>query len=374
MTEITSDTQAGEAHRFPDWPIPDDAVNSVFRQLVHDGSWGRYHGPHCDALRQQLAGQFQAEHVHLCSSGTAAIELSLRGAGVTSGDEVLLADYDFKANFVNVLLLGATPVLVDTIADEPTPDLAAIAAAISERTKAVIVSHLHGCLSPIRELRELAESRGVIVIEDVCQCPGARIAGRMAGAWGHVAAFSFGGSKLLTAGRGGAVLTSDATIVQRIRLYTQRGNEAYPLSEMQAAVLIPQLQSLAARNRVRESRVSRLAAQLSPQHLTVVRAISDDASSPAFYKVAVLLRADCDRDQLQQICGRLRNAGVAVDPAFPALHLTHSARRFRAVSGFPHATRFHNQLMILHHPVLLMEEPAIDRVAELLNRAAAGMC
>ena len=79
------------------------------------------------------------------------------------------------------------------------------------------------------------------MIEDACQAPGAMLEGRRAGTFGDVGVLSFGGSKLLTSGRGGAVLTSDAHMAQRIRLYTQRGNEAYPLSEMQAAVVLPQL-------------------------------------------------------------------------------------------------------------------------------------
>src|SRR5436853_127214 len=82
---------------------------------------------------------------------------------------------------------------------------------------------------------ELARGRNIRLIEDAAQMPGATVAGRPAGSWGDVGILSFGGSKLVTAGRGGAVLTSQPDIAQRIRLYTQRGNDAYPLSELQAA-------------------------------------------------------------------------------------------------------------------------------------------
>ena len=114
--------------------------------------------------------------------------------------------------------------------------------------RAVIVSHLHGGLAAMPEIRAWADLRGVAVVEDACQVPGARIAGRLAGTWGDVGVLSFGGSKLLSAGRGGALLTDRSDVVQRIKIYSERGNQAYPLSELQAAVLLPQLESLAERN------------------------------------------------------------------------------------------------------------------------------
>src|SRR5205823_4882353 len=89
------------------------------------------------------------------------------------------------------------------------------------------------------------------VIEDAAQAPGALVQGRKAGTWGDVGVLSFGGSKLLTAGRGGAILSSCADIVQRIRAWTFRGNHINPLSELQAAVLLPQLDKLDERNQQR---------------------------------------------------------------------------------------------------------------------------
>ena len=87
--------------------------------MVQDGSWGRYHGPHCDRLRDALAEFHDVEHVILCSSGTVAVELALRSVKVQPGDEVVLAAYDYKANFANALTLQATPVLVDTLPGAP---------------------------------------------------------------------------------------------------------------------------------------------------------------------------------------------------------------------------------------------------------------
>lgn len=353
----------------PPWPVPDPALQDVFAALLASGGWGQYRGPHCEALQQALAEYHGVEQVVLCSSGTAATELALRGVGVQPGDEVVLAAYDYKANFVNVLAVGATPVLVDTLPDQPVLDVQQLSAALSPRTRAILCSHLHGCLAPVRQICELAAAQGIAVIEDACQAPGARVAGARAGTTGAVGVLSFGGSKLLTAGRGGAVLTGDASIAQRIRLYTERGNTAYPLSEMQAAVLLPQLQQLDARHRQRWHSVQHLQQQLQGlPGLQLVLSPEDAAAgdSPAFYKLALQLSAGRQRADSEAVSAAARRWGVALDAAFPALHRIHSRRRFRAVGELPHAARLHDQLLTLHHPVLLVPE-LLDQVAAVLR-------
>lgn len=356
----------------PAWPGDWPEIAEVFQQTLHDGSWGKYHGPHCERLEQALAEFHQVQHASLCSSGTAAVELALRGAGVTSGDEVILAAYDFKANFQNVLLLGATPVLIDV--DEQSwqmnPDL--LDAACSERTKAILVSHLHGAFAPLNAIIHVAAARGLMVIEDACQATGAMLDGRRAGSIGHVGVLSFGGSKLLTAGRGGAVLTNDPAIAQRIQLYQQRGNVAYPLSELQAAVLLPQLHRLEERHQRRLAGARFLLRELR-QHIPELKPllplddIDGTENSPAFYKLGFQLTPDAPGLPRDAYACRMRSRGVALDPGFSALHRTHSRRRFRAPGELPHADAAHERCLVLHHPVLLEPESVLSQVAEALR-------
>ena len=352
------------------WPITDDAIRVVFESMMADGSWGRYHGPHCARLQEALGQMHGVEHVVLCSSGTSAVELALRSVPVSAGDEVILAAYDFKANLINVLTVGATPVLIDVLPGQPVMDLKNLEDAITERTKAIVVSHLHGHFAPIAELRNIAGVRGIAVIEDACQSPGAIIAGQRAGSLGDIGVLSFGGSKLLTSGRGGALLTSDAAMAQRIKLYTQRGNEAYPLSEMQAAVLVPQLQQLDARNAARQIRAVQLANCLSPQSLLKPTLTADDFISeltrPAFYKFGLILSDQFDAPDREQFSVEARKLGIPLDPALPALHLTHSSRRFRAVGDLINAQNLHTRLMTLHHTALLQSESEINEMAAAL--------
>src|SRR5262249_47486211 len=130
-----------------------------------------------------------------------------------------------------------------------------IAAAVRPASKALIVSHLHGGLVAMREVMAAAAAHGLGVVEDAAQAPGAQVQGRPVGSWGDVGVLSFGGSKLLSAGRGGALLMRDPAIHQHARRGSFRGNQVSPLSELQAAVLLPQLEKLAERNRARADNV-----------------------------------------------------------------------------------------------------------------------
>jgi dTDP-4-amino-4,6-dideoxygalactose transaminase len=361
----------------PDWPFPDAAVETALRLAVADGSWGKYHGPHVARLASLLAEYHQTSHAIPCSSGTAAVELALRGLGVGPGDEVILAAYDYKANFQDVLTVGATPVLVDVCDGNWNFDPARIAEGISAKTKVIVASHLHGGLVDMPEVMRIARAHNLGVIEDAAQSPGARIQGRTAGTWGDAGILSFGGSKLVTAGRGGAVLTARDDVAQRIKLYTQRGNDAYPLSELQAAAVIPQWERLDADNARRSAKVTWLVQRLAPlQGLKPPgNPISD--SRPAFYKLGFQYDeaafAELSRDAF---AAAVRAEGVALDTGFRALHKTHATRRFRAVGDLANASLIDETILTLHHPVLLGTEQDLEQVVsaiEKVHRHAAAI-
>lgn len=349
------------------WPLSDPEIQSILNEMWLDGSWGQYHGRHAEHLIRQLSEFHRIPHVVLCSSGTCAMELALRGLNVGIGDEVILCSYDFKSNFMNVLTVGATPVLVDSLPGVPTIDPVHVESAVTEKSRAIICSHLHGCLADIRTIMAIGERYGIAVIEDACQTPGALIGNQRAGSLGHVGILSFGGSKLLTSGRGGAALTHDPAIAQRIRLYVQRGNDAYPLSEMQAAVLLPQLRKLDELNARRHHAVE-LMAQCIPTNLPWrIAGVSDcrvtSAPHGAYYKVPVIPALVEDRAQTEHLSHQFRDHQIPLDPGLPALHLTHSRRRFRSSGPLVNAEALHHRLMTLHHPVLLSDDASLSELA-----------
>ncbi len=355
-------------HGPPTWPPPDDDVLRALEAAYRDGSWGQYHGGHCERLEQRLCAVHGVGHALLCGSGTYAVELALRALKVEAGDEVALAAYDYGGNFRAVHALGARPVLVDVDAANWNLSLAALAAALGPATRAVIVSHLHGGLVPMRQVMDLAAAHGVGVVEDAAQQPGAVVQGRPAGTWGDVGVLSFGGSKLLSAGRGGALLTGRADIHQRARLWQSRGNLLCPLSELQAAVLLPQLDKLDARNAVRARNVAWLCQQLRDVPGLRPFANAADVGSPAYYKLGFQYDAEKFGLPREGFVVALRAEGIAFDQGFPAQHLGRSGKRFRAAGPLTEAERAHHGVAVLHHPVLLGNADDLAEVVAAVHK------
>lgn len=356
----------------PKWPFADPDVLEAMQRAYADGSWGRYHGPHGDRLRQALAEMHEVEHVALCCSGTFAVELALRSLRVSQGDEVILAGYDFAGNFRAIEAVGALPVLVDVDSENWNLDPRRLNDALSGQTRAVLVSHLHGGLVPMSEVLSFAAQHGLAVVEDACQAPGAKVEGRLAGAWGDVGVLSFGGSKLLTAGRGGAILTRRADVLQRAKVFCEQGNHAFPLSELQAAVLLPQLAKLATRNALRAESVDRLWQGLkggAGLRRLVSRAA---AAEPAYYKLGFeYLVEEFDGRSRYEFIAAIQAEGVAIDAGFRGFALR-SERRCRAATDLAHSRRAATAGLVLHHPLLLQDAETIDRAAQAILKVADG--
>src|SRR5262249_11729789 len=163
---------------------------------------------------------------------------------------------------------------------------------------------------------------------------------------------SFGGSKLLTAGRGGALLTNRADVNQRLRLLLQRGNNLpMPLSELQAVVLEPQIDKLSERTRRRAASVECLRPHLS--EIAGLRLLSGpmEDTTAAFYKVGMQLDAAQFGLSRDRAAAALRAEGIAIDAGFPALHVGRSAARYKRTGSLTEAEKAHRECLVLHHPV-----------------------
>jgi len=350
-----------------DWPISDEEVRAAMDAAFRDGSWGQYHGLNSEGLAEDLRAKFASEHVLLCSSGTIGVELALRGCGIEAGDEVVLAGYDFPGNFRAVEAVGARPVLVDVALDSWCLDVEQLTEVRRERVRAVIVSHLHGGLAEMPKILALARERGWAVVEDACQQPGAVLEGRPMGSWGDVSVLSFGGSKLLTAGRGGAVLTSDAQIHQRMKVFAERGNWAFPLSELQAAVLRPQVAKLERQNRIRRERIATILAATASLGQWLRPIFCPANAEPAYYKLAwSLIPAERESTFRAPLITRLQAAGVPIDVGFRGF-TQRSLRRCEKIGSLENSERLSRSTLLLHHPMLLAEKKAAHQVGQALD-------
>ncbi len=354
-----------------EWPLADDAVRSALDEAYQSGDWGRYHGQRCEQLKQELGSMHAAPHVQLTCSGTIAVELAVRAVGVRPGDEVVLAGYDFPGNFRAIEAVGARPALVDVEAGGWCLDVSLLEQLAQQsqlpRVTAIVVSHLHGQLVPMQRLMQLAAEHEWVVVEDACQTPGAVVDGKPAGSWGDVGVMSFGGSKLLTAGRGGALLTGDAEIAQRIKLHASRSNDAYPMSELQAAVLLPQLELLDQRNKVRAENARRL--RRATAGITGLQSPAETRSrdTPAYYKLAWQVDNKRLRSTRKEIVAALQAEMAPIDEGFRGF-AKRSGRRCRRLTELTNARLAAEQTLVLHHPALLARPHAADQVAAALGK------
>lgn len=353
---------------FSPWPLPDPEIQAALAAALTTGSWGQYLGPAVPAFEADLAAYHGVPFAVTCASGTLAIETALRALKVGSGDEIIMSAYDYEPNFLCVHAVGALPVLVDVAESNANLDPNRVVEAITPKTKAILASHLHGGSVPMPKLVHVAQAHQIPILEDACQASGGTIYGRRAGTWGDVGVLSFGGSKLLCAGRGGAILTARADIHQRARLALRRGNQQWaPLSELQALVLRPQLARLDERNRHRAANVARLLEQIRAIPGLEPFTNEADAGEPAYYKLGFWFDADRFGMTRDGFITAMRAARIAFSEGFRALHVGRTPSRFRAGSALATADRAHEQVVALHHPVLLGDGETIAKVAQTLE-------
>lgn len=184
-------------------------------------------GPEVAAFEKRFAPYCGVEHCLAVNTGTSALHLALLAADVGAGDEVITVSLTFVATTAAILYAGARPVFVDVDPETWTINPAAIEAAITPRTKAILPVHLHGLMADMDPIMDIARRHGLVVIEDAAQAHGAEYKGRRAGSIGDLGCFSFYPGKNLGAyGEGGAVVTNNADYAQRISLLRDWGQES----------------------------------------------------------------------------------------------------------------------------------------------------
>ena len=235
-------------------------------------------GPEVEALEREIAALLGVAEAVGVSSGTDALLVAMMALGVGPGDEVITSTYSFFATAGCIARLGAVPKLVDIEPDTYNLSPAAVRAALTARTKAIVPVHLYGLCADMDPLLALADEAGVPIIEDACQAVGAAYKGRQAGAMGRTGCFSFFPSKNLGAfGDGGLVTTGDRALARKMRSLRNHGSETkyyhqeiggnFRLDALQAAVLrvkLPHLSTWTAMRQENAATYRRLFAERLP--------------------------------------------------------------------------------------------------------------
>ncbi|MCC7263535.1 MAG: DegT/DnrJ/EryC1/StrS family aminotransferase [Candidatus Latescibacteria bacterium] len=208
------------------WP----PIDEIDRQLVLASLEGKNHafGPNCTAFEQEFAAWNGSKHAITTNSGTAALHMGIVACGCGTADEVIVTAYSWSSSATCILHHSCIPVFVDIDFDTVNIDVSKIEAAITPRTKAIIVVHLHGIPVAMDQVMAIAQRHGLKVIEDACQAHGATYQGRKVGTWGHCAAFSFNQNKCLCSGEGGMFVTDDEEMLRKARQLWSFGETRTP--------------------------------------------------------------------------------------------------------------------------------------------------
>lgn len=240
---------------WPAWPIHGTEELTLLEKVTTSGRWSA-DGPMETEFSRRFAELHDARYGFCVTSGTIALEVALRAAGIKPGDEVIVPALTWVATASPVLAVGATVVFVDVDPDTYQIDPTRIESAITPRTRAVIPVHLYSRLADLDAITALAKRHGLTVIEDCAHGHGGAYKGRGLGSIGDLGCFSFQASKAMSCGDGGFVTTNDHRLAERVyglkncgRAWRDGGGQLvgrnYRMTEFQAAVLLAQLDRFA---------------------------------------------------------------------------------------------------------------------------------
>ena len=242
---------------FPVWPYYDRNEEQALKEVLESRVWWRTPGTKTLEFEQNFAKFHGARHGIAVTNGTAALEVTMAGLGITAGDEVIVPDFTFVATASAVLFANALPVLVDVDPETYCIDPDLVEEAITSRTKAIIAVHMGGHPADLDRLMQIAKRKKLALVEDSAHAHATEWRGQRVGTFGVAGTFSFQSSKLITAGEGGMIISNSDKFEVQARSVHDCGRmpgewfyshfiygSNYRLSEWQGAVLSVQLKRL----------------------------------------------------------------------------------------------------------------------------------
>jgi len=335
-------------------------------------------------FEQRFADYLGRRYAVGTSSCTGALHIALLSLGIKPGNEVITTPMTFIATATAILQAGATPVFVDVEPETGNLDATKIEAAITKRTRAIIPVHLYGLMCNMKSIRKIADRYQLKIIEDSAHCIEGKRDGIRPGQLGDTACFSFYATKNITCGEGGAVVTDNEELAERLRLLQLHGMTKtaadrhkegyshwdmilmgwkYNMDNIQAALLFPQMDRLEKNWKKREKLALRYQEKLSN-----IPNITGPQSCPSTRHARHLFTVWMDEKKRDKIIEGLHAVGIATMVNYKAIHLlTYFRKTFGfKVGDFPVAERIGNQTISLpFYPNMPME--VVDHVTEYLS-------
>lgn len=345
---------------YPEWPVFDERDVEAVASVVKSGQWGGYPypGPKTTEFIRRFEEMQGSGYGVAVVNGTVTMEVALRAAGIGWGDEVIIPAYTFQATAAAPMAAGAIPVIVDIDPETYCIDPAAIEAAITPRTKAVIPVHLGAQMADMDAIMAIAEKHNLIVIEDCAHAHGAKWRGQGAGTIGHFGSFSLQSSKTVTSGEGGMLLCKTPELAARAasiidcgrphdaaeQEYTMGAN--YRMSELHAALAIVGLERFPEQAKERQEMAAYMDEALS--EIPGVRLLKRDPrhTTRFFYRYIFAIDPDTFGLEHDVVCAALDAEGIPCWKGYEAMHhyelFQPKLSRLPVPSAFPERFAFEN--------------------------------
>jgi len=329
---------------YPRWPEWDATERAALLDVLESGRWWATEGSKVPAFERAWGDFTKTRHCVAVTNGTHALEVALLGCGIGDGDEVIVTDYTFFASASAVACVNAIPVLVDIDPNTYCIDPAAVVAAITPRTRAIVAVHLAGHPVDLDALTAICAKHGLALIEDCAHAHGSSWNGTPVGGFGAAGTWSFQQSKLLTAGEGGAVVVQDPAIAARVRSYVDCGRRPgewfyshfalggnYRMTEWQGAMLLAQLARFPEQLRNRNANALYLNGELAKLPGVHPQARDQRTTAQGYYCYVVRIdeaEFGASRDAVK---AALAAEGIPMTASYPTVHTLDA---FAVTDGF----------------------------------------
>ncbi len=337
-------------------------------------------GPKLDEFEHAIACYTGAAHAIGVSSGTAGLHLCLRALDISEGDEVIVPSFTFIAVANAVRYEKAIPVFVDIEPETLNLDPSRIEAAITSRTKAILVVHTFGCPAELPAILEVARRHHLMVIEDACEAIGAEFDGRKVGGWGDAGVFAFYPNKQITTGEGGVVVTENPRIASMVRALRNQGRTDsndwlqhselgynYRLAEMNCALGISQLKRIDAILARREEIARKYNEKLRGMENLRLPALEVPRRKLSWFVYVVRLSEKFSQIHRDWITDEMHRRGIGCGRYFAPIHLQPAYRSARRPGADLGVTEFEASRCLVLPFFNRMQGEQIDEVCENLG-------
>lgn len=297
-----------------------------------ESNWISSNGKYIEVFEKSFAEFCNVKHAIAANNGTTALHLALVALGLQAGDEVIVPTVTYIATANAVRYCGATPVLVDVMADSLNIDPERIEEKITSKTKGIIPVHLYGHPADMVAINRIAEKHKLWIVEDAAEAHGAEVMAKKVGGLGDCATFSFFGNKIITTGEGGMITTNDDELASRLRLYRGQGMDPqrrywfpvtgynYRMTNIQAAIGVAQMEEVENALAEREAVATWYNEALADFQDKIMLPKQADWAKPVHWMYTIFLRDGGESERNQVMC-KLDTMGIETRPVFYPMHI-----------------------------------------------------